>query len=145
MNHARQNRRRKAKACKKLARWRARRTWWQTVGYDYRTLEFRLLSQLLIDIDPTARIVDQIHDEIIVECAKSRSDALARVFFEHYTAAGATDPHRVAAMHLFGVPYSEVTGAMRETAKRVEFSKNYGISPLEIGRLVHDTLEDQLS
>lgn len=174
MNHARQNRRRRTKARKKMERWQRWRRLLRVTGtrtgrwssgpnlrcepsltlrwddpraqwtghdlaladVDYTVLEMRCLAQALTDIDPTARLLNPIHDEITIVCAPEHKDAIM---------AALLDPHRLAAMELFGVPYSEVTGAMRETAKRVAFSKNYGLSNLEISEMIHDTLEDQLT
>ncbi len=44
------------------------------------------------------------------------------------------DLHRVTASHVFGLPENEVTDALRDAAKRINFGILYGISPFGLGR-----------
>lgn len=167
MNHARQNRRRKARARAKLARWRHRRRYWNLQGayadcwssIAYSTLELRTMAAALTAIDPTARILNPIHDEITIVCAPEHGDAIAAAInrvgldvpveasadfrrdLAAYLAGIHADPHRLAAMELFKVPYSEVTDAMRQTAKAQTFAKTYGWSRERISEMIHAAVE----
>jgi DNA polymerase-1 len=44
------------------------------------------------------------------------------------------DLHRLTASHVFGLPEAEVTAAMRDAAKRINFGILYGISPYGLAR-----------
>ncbi len=58
----------------------------------------------------------------------SGDEALLRAFEQ------GDDLHRLTASHVFGLPEDDVTDALRNAAKRINFGILYGISPFGLGR-----------